>query len=387
MQYLSRNSSRAQSSGSNKTMDSNKDMQDDISAFFSWKSSIEKNDGPKMSQEMTASDLSRRLSVSTILSDGPAAGKRTPRDPRQRMPPNREVELISKWRDVDMADLELQQTRQTYANKMAEFEERWLKLEEGQLEVKQNLIKFNNFVREKQGKVEGGLERMRTEQEQQVRREKELRELRQKVDTLCKAKSVLGKTVKDREIFSQYLGRVVDLEPDNYPDIRSLMERCQALVGTKNKLKELLSKTEAACEEQTRALERFKDQKMGQTLDYNVKLSDRQQTYARLAAKTLERNTFLHNIEEKIVEKRLLISNIKLAILNMHQYVQSRAVVLPGDKTDQVASTRSVPDQLANIISHIEDLEEVNYRVIVSDDNRKYNEPLLSEESEMRCDF
>ena len=27
----------------------------------------------------------------------------------------------------------------------------------------------------------------------------------------------------------------------------------------------------------------------------------------------------------------LLISNIKLAILNMHQYVQSRAVVLPGD--------------------------------------------------------
>ena len=62
---------------------------------------------------------------------------------------------------------------------------------------------------------------------------------------------------------------------------------------------------------------------MGQTLDYNVKLSDRQQTAARLAARTLERNTFLHNIEEKIVEKRLLISNIKLAILNMFQVSSS----------------------------------------------------------------
>ena len=71
-------------------------------------------------------------------------------DPRQRMPPNREVELISKWRDVDTADMELQETRQNYANKMKEFEERWRKLEAGQLEVKQNLIKFNNFVREKQ---------------------------------------------------------------------------------------------------------------------------------------------------------------------------------------------------------------------------------------------
>ena len=29
---------------------------------------------------------------------------------------------------------------------------RWRKLEAGQMEVKQNLIKFNNFVREKQGK-------------------------------------------------------------------------------------------------------------------------------------------------------------------------------------------------------------------------------------------
>ena len=29
-----------------------------------------------------------------------------------------------------------------------------LKVEAGQLEVKQNLVKFNNFVREKQGKVD-----------------------------------------------------------------------------------------------------------------------------------------------------------------------------------------------------------------------------------------
>ena len=36
-------------------------------------------------------------------------------------------------------------------------------MEGGQREVKQNLVKFNNFVREKQGKVEGGLERANVE--------------------------------------------------------------------------------------------------------------------------------------------------------------------------------------------------------------------------------
>ena len=73
---------------------------------------------------------------------------------------------------MDLADIELQETRKLYAEKMSEFDTRWRKLEAGQSEVKQNLIKFNNFVREKQGKVEGGMERMKVELAQQKKRER-----------------------------------------------------------------------------------------------------------------------------------------------------------------------------------------------------------------------
>ena len=203
--------------------------EDDVAAFFSWKSNVALNEVGARGV-MTAAQLSRRLSVSTILSEPP---ERSRGDPRQRMPPNREVELISMWRAVDMADTELQETRRLYATKMAEFDSRWRKLEAGQSEVKQNLIKFNNFVREKQGKVEGGLERMALEQEHQEARDKELKGLRQEVTTLEAAKTVLGRNVKKRAVFSDYLGQVVGLQPDSYPSIRALMERCQALVGTR----------------------------------------------------------------------------------------------------------------------------------------------------------
>ena len=203
--------------------------EDDVAAFFSWKSNVALNEVGARGV-MTAAQLSRRLSVSTILSEPP---ERSRGDPRQRMPPNREVELISMWRAVDMADTELQETRRLYATKMAEFDSRWRKLEAGQSEVKQNLIKFNNFVREKQGKVEGGLERMAVEQEHQEARDKELKGLRQEVTTLEAAKTVLGRNVKKRAVFSDYLGQVVGLQPDSYPSIRALMERCQALVGTR----------------------------------------------------------------------------------------------------------------------------------------------------------
>ena len=132
-----------------------------------------------------------------------------------------------------MADIELHQTREMYAEKMKEFDTRWRTLEAGQMEVKQNLIKFNNFVREKQGKVESGGERVRSERELQTKRDTELEQLKQEVETLQKARVMMEKTVKQRQLFSDYLGRVVDLEPESFPDIRSLMKRCQALVGTR----------------------------------------------------------------------------------------------------------------------------------------------------------
>ena len=47
----------------------------------------------------------------------------------------------------------------------------------------------------------------------------------------------------------------------------------QALVATRDGLRDLLQKTTVATEEEARSLEKFKEQKMGQTLDYNVRWS------------------------------------------------------------------------------------------------------------------
>ena len=67
-----------------------------------------------------------------------------------------------------------------------------------------------------------------------------------------------------------------------------------------------MEKLHVETEQDERSLEKFKEQKMEQTLDYNVRLSDLQQNYSRLAAKTLERSTYLRNIQEKSTEKRSL---------------------------------------------------------------------------------
>ena len=126
------------------------------------------------------------------------------------------------------------------------------------------------------------------------------------------------------------------------------------------------------------------------------RLSDQQQLYSTLAARTLERTTHLGNTEERNTQKRLLISNIKLAIQNMFSYALSRAISLPGDREEeQIERGRrvgpvpefqykdpcsgSVSSQLNTIIAHIEDLEEVTSRVSQADNTTGYNEPLATE--------
>ena len=72
----------------------------------------------------------------------------------------------------------------------------------------------------------------------------------------------------------------------------------------------------------------------------------------------------------------------------MNQYVLRRAILLPGDKkVEGDEDSKTIPEQLSTIISHIEDLEMVNARVQKSDLADGYMDPLASDKSELRLDY
>ena len=74
---------------------------DDISAYFEWKNNVEKNELPGTENENeTVTELSRKLSISTIVSgDGARTRMASAGEPKQKMPINRQVELILKWKE------------------------------------------------------------------------------------------------------------------------------------------------------------------------------------------------------------------------------------------------------------------------------------------------
>ena len=115
-----------------------------------------------------------------------------------------------------------------------------------------------------------------------------LQELSQLTKIFLEAKSVLEKAVARKTVFSDYLESVVAKEPDNYREVRRLMERCQGLVMSRSlsntrhnqsgllyfrdKMKDRLQTLKVEIERVERDLDKFKEEKMTQTLDYNVRL-------------------------------------------------------------------------------------------------------------------
>ena len=71
----------------------------------------------------------------------------------------------------------------------------------------------------------------------------------------------------------------------------------------------------------------------------------------------------------------------------MDNYVNKRAVLLPGDVKKDMKKCATLEIQLDNVFIHIEDLEEVNQRVRQSEKSKYYKNAIASTKSTIRLDY
>ena len=209
-------------------------INDDFSTYFEWERNIEKYELFPNIEDESISDLSARLSDCSTLPDDEEEEKETKeQETNQKMPESQDVKLLQMWKVVEAADEELKKTKQHFCEKMVEFDERWEKIRKGKQAIESNKKKFKHFIREKQGKIEEGQERIEHEKQLQWQKVKELKELKRDGKIHNVAKKSLEKCSKERKGFAEYLSSVVDKNPEDYSDVRSLIERCQALIETR----------------------------------------------------------------------------------------------------------------------------------------------------------
>ena len=169
------------------------------------------------------------------------------------------------------------------------------------------------------------------------------------------------------------------------------MKRCETLVATRDNLLETRDKIRTAIQREEESLALFKEEQNARILDLSAKLNEMQEKYYAVEARKLEKQRVIDAEAKEDINKQLLIANIKLSILTLWQYVISKKVSLPGDRKTGEEPCKDKPpsldEQLLAVEAHIEDLLVVIERVSTADDLVAYNDPLLSEISELRLDY
>ena len=141
-------------------------MDSDQEEFFQWKAKLEM-EFRKQPEKAPVFELARSLGLRLDISELPedSEEKKTPAS-------NQRIKEINKQRELDEAQKELVKMRTKLEEKLALIGERWRKVETGQKLLKQNLVKYNNFVREKRGKVADEISRRMSEKQRQQERKK-----------------------------------------------------------------------------------------------------------------------------------------------------------------------------------------------------------------------
>ena len=137
-------------------------MDSDREEFFQWRAKLEQEPGKN-----PVFELARSLRLHSDISQF-----RLPKDSEDKQPSNQQIKELDKQKEVDEAQKKLEEMQRKLEKKLGLIGERWRKVETGQKVLKQNLVKYNNFVKEKRGKVADEISRRMTEKQRQQEKKK-----------------------------------------------------------------------------------------------------------------------------------------------------------------------------------------------------------------------
>ena len=120
---------------------------------------------------------------------------------------------------------------------MKKYEVRWKNVEAGQLGLKQNLVKYNNFVKEKQAKMADSVSFILMEKQKQSKLVKKIQIITSELDVLGEAKTFFEDIVDNKVVFRNFLSLVFRRHSELFKNIDEVINRSQALADARSSLK------------------------------------------------------------------------------------------------------------------------------------------------------
>ena len=281
------------------------DVSDTTGEYFRWRRSV---DLARLPGEAGQKKLAKqKLAVANrMLQHASINIKATP---KFKMPVNREIEIINKWKLLDQADQDLALERKKYKANIRSLGRRWEAVERGQQELRDNLVRYNNFIKEKQSKVASGNRLISTEKGKQIQLTGQARQLEVELATARAGRELLAAAVEHRAVFPRYLAAVLAAGGQHSRPVpahcgEELLERAGALVAGVEAGKARLAAAQAGVEQQEEGLAGEREAGVRRMLERTALCQALQRERDRLAGLSLHHNRNNTDTTNRLADKR-----------------------------------------------------------------------------------
>lgn len=275
--------------------------------------------------------------------------------------------LLKKKKELREVDETLEMEKAQYRNRMESLLEREKKLFENQQRMKEQVQRFERFVRENNIKKERA--EAKFQQEAQIRRqeEKEEERLKESHASLIKENEQILEEIDRLSRYRLFFEKVVETYPDHFETIHDVLKRHKTLQRAQHDLETSIHTSETYAEERSQMLRMMQLNFQNTSLMANSRVYDMQKDLERLRALSLKARDEYDHQEQR---RNSLIregGQVLASLQNLHR----RCVQVSSKRkasSSQQQSSSAIPSLSAMGLQHVlhhvdEQLEVVGQKI------------------------
>ncbi|CAG2203986.1 unnamed protein product [Mytilus edulis] len=233
--------------------------------------------------------------------------------------------LLEKRREMAEVDQALLAQKEEFQMKMESLQQRREELERKECDLKEQLLKFDHFLKENDSKKARALKKADEERDSKKHKDKEIEKLKVEKSKLEKDKSKLQEKLDRFKIYHTYMEKVLEAG-EEFGEMRDIIARYDTLTATH-------------------------EEKDNEILSCNNQLSGLQTQLDTAQSEAVKWESAWTHIKNTAATKTLTLGRIKMAARNLYQLVKRHQ--------RQSAEEEETHEQLAQIQMFLFDLKDI----------------------------
>ncbi|ERL95078.1 hypothetical protein D910_12348 [Dendroctonus ponderosae] len=247
----------------------------------------------------------------------------------------------------------LENKRRDYDDKRKKVQEQWEDLKTKESALRENFIRFNQFVKENQEKKERASLKITEQNQLKEERQRRMEELQQKCEEIESTKAKMDINIGQYRIYELFLSQVVENEA-SMQSINDLLKRYEALIGARKELNDIQQRDMMKLEKAKSNLMKLIEEKNFVIMGLNNQIANLQARFENANIKALESEELVTQIKNHAVKQLGEIDSVKSSIWNVYVHMAT------SKKHPIKIKKEDVEEQMMYINRTLTELSKVN---------------------------